>query len=72
MAILFQTIIPESHQNNVLSINKLVHDVHVVNVGRAKTMDLILCFVQNDTFTLPFMQATTDVVYLSSVFSLTL
>ena len=72
MAILSQTIIPESHQNNVSSINKLVHDVHVMNVGRAKTMDPILCFVQNAAFTLPFMQATTDVVYLSSVFSLTL
>ena len=33
-AILFQTIIQESHQNNASSINQLV-----VYVGRARTMD---------------------------------
>ena len=54
------------------SINQLVREVHVVNVGRARTMDLISCFVQNAAFTLPFTQATTDVFYLSSVFSSTL
>ena len=38
-AILFQTNMPESHQSNTSSINQLQHDVHVVNVEGARTMD---------------------------------
>ena len=38
-AILFQTNMPESRQSKTSSINQLRGDVHVVNVGRARTMD---------------------------------
>ena len=38
-AILFQTNMPESRQNNGSSITQLEGDVHVVKVGRAKTME---------------------------------
>ena len=37
-AILFQTNTPEFHPNNVSSVDQLEYDVHVVNVGRARTM----------------------------------
>ena len=35
----FQTNMPESRQKNSSSINQLEYDVHVVNVGGARTMD---------------------------------
>ena len=40
--ILFQTNIPESRQNNALSINQLERNVHVVNVGRARRFIFLL------------------------------
>jgi len=38
-AILLKTNMPKFSQNNASSINQLERDVHVVNVGRARTMD---------------------------------
>ena len=38
-AILLKTNMPKFSQNNASSINQLEHDVHVVNVGKARTMD---------------------------------